>query len=241
MFTPRVVAINESFVPVKHKESKVEIAPIAVIWHEGIMGHNDEDVASSFIKALKSSQICKYKNPILWLDNCAGQNKNWSLITTLVAYVNCSSYGPDTLSLKYLTKGHTYMSADYFHKQVEEAMKRKKDVEDWTDFIYCISKAGGIPLAMDITDFKNFRSGLSHGKTSLETKPLLENVAVAQFRKGSVKSWFYKKNHTDASFEEHTFLQSKLNDYVSSKYEDFMHATENKPLRGVNPKKSLIF
>ena len=104
------------------KESKVEIASIAVIWHEGIMGRNDEDVASSFIKALNSSQICSYKNPILWLDNCAGQNKNGCLITTLEAYVNCSSYGPDTLTLKYLTKGDTYMSADYFHKQVEGGM-----------------------------------------------------------------------------------------------------------------------
>ena len=63
MFTPWVVAINKSFVPVKHEESKVEIAPIAVIWHDGIMGCNDEDVASSFIKALSLLKFAGTKIP----------------------------------------------------------------------------------------------------------------------------------------------------------------------------------
>lgn len=35
LFTPRIIAFNESFVPVGTKQ---HLSPIAVIWHEGIEG-----------------------------------------------------------------------------------------------------------------------------------------------------------------------------------------------------------
>ena len=37
LFTKRVVTINQSFAPIKNKETKINIQPIG-IWHEGIMG-----------------------------------------------------------------------------------------------------------------------------------------------------------------------------------------------------------
>lgn len=45
LFTPRIIAFNESFVPVGTKQN---LRPIAVIWHEGIAGRKKEDIISTF-------------------------------------------------------------------------------------------------------------------------------------------------------------------------------------------------
>ena len=69
------------------------------------MGRNDEDVASAFINATKSPQLRNYKHFIIWLDNCAGQNKNWTLVTPLTQFVN-ENDEPESITLKFFTKGH---------------------------------------------------------------------------------------------------------------------------------------
>ena len=40
-----------------------------------------------------------------------------------------------TITLKYFEPGHTFMSADSFHHQVEQGMRQQKRVEDFQDFI----------------------------------------------------------------------------------------------------------
>ena len=50
-FTIRVVVINDSFAPILNKVTKCDMKALGVLWHEAIMGRNDEDVASAFIKA----------------------------------------------------------------------------------------------------------------------------------------------------------------------------------------------
>ena len=123
------------------------------------------------------------------------------------------------------------MSADSFHKDVEGAMKNEEKVCDWEDFTSCVS-AHGKAVDMRIEDFYDFPNGLSHGKASKEEKPLLENVYVAEFRKGSSK-WFYKTGH-NVEFHEHDFLQNqrpkKLKDSIMSGTYEFQH----KEMRGIN-------
>ena len=104
LFTKRAVVINESFAPISAKGRERGLRALGVLWHEAIMGRNDEDVASSFIKAMQSSRYRNFDNFIIWLDNCAGQNKNWTLITALTKFVN-QLHGPNSITLKYFTKG----------------------------------------------------------------------------------------------------------------------------------------
>ena len=80
LFTKRVVVINESFAPILNKVTKFGMKKSWVA--------NDEDVASAFIKAMRSSQFRDYQHFLIWLDNCAGQNKNWTIITALTKFVN---------------------------------------------------------------------------------------------------------------------------------------------------------
>ena len=151
LFTKRVVVIHESFAPISTKGRERGLRALGVLWHEAIMGRNDEDVASPFIKAMQSSWYRSFDNFIIWLDNCAGQNKNWTLLTAPTKFV-IQPDGPNSITLKYLTKGHTFMSADSFHKRIEDAMKPMNEVCDWQDFVSCVNDAG-TSLEMKVEDF----------------------------------------------------------------------------------------
>lgn len=73
LFTRRIIAFNESFVPVANKH---DLKPLAVVWHEAIAGRKREDITSAFHKFFTT-----YRDIVLWLDNCAAQNKNWGLLS----------------------------------------------------------------------------------------------------------------------------------------------------------------
>ena len=153
---------------------------------------------------MKSPKFRDYNYFVIWLDNCAGQNKNWTLITVLTQFVDQVD-GLQSITLKYFTKGHTFMPADSFHKDVEDAMRKMGEVCDWNDFVSCVEEAGA-SINMEITDFYNFKSGLS---SSMASKNSLDEVVVAKFCKGSSR-WFYKRSHNSDTFQEHDFLLKKL-------------------------------
>lgn len=68
------------------------------------------------------------KNFILWLDNCSSQNKNWALFSFLIYIINYKGISAETIKINYFELGHTFMSADAFHHQVEESFKRHKKI-----------------------------------------------------------------------------------------------------------------
>ena len=69
------------------------------------------DVTPAYIKCIN---MCGKPNVTIWADNCAGQNKNWLLFSALAWCVN-AEWGPHSVTLKYLEKGHTFMKADSIH------------------------------------------------------------------------------------------------------------------------------
>ena len=163
LFTRRIIAFSESFVPLGSKQS---LKPLAVIWHEAIASRKKEDLISAFHAFFTAYRDTE--NIVLWLDNCTGQNKNWGLLFYLVYLVNSNETNTVTIELKYLEPGHTFMSADSFHHQVELSMKQcvknsssgKVDVKsirvsefrDWPDVSssYMISRMTPRPYPADI-------------------------------------------------------------------------------------------
>ncbi|KAG5875181.1 hypothetical protein JTB14_028391 [Gonioctena quinquepunctata] len=75
IFSQRIIAYNESFVPVGMKK-KGAIKPVAAIWHDVIAGRKIENVMSTFYSFFLHHR--DKKNIILWMDNCTTQNKNWA-------------------------------------------------------------------------------------------------------------------------------------------------------------------
>ena len=171
VFCKRIVLLNESFAPIGGAKVGKQ-KPTGVLWHEGIKGRSATDVASTYIKFIRENRDIAHFT--FWLDNCSAQNKNWYLYTALANEVNSGNNSAKTIILKYFEPGHTFMSADSFHHQVEQGMRQKKRVEDFQDFIDIVNKCG-ISLVMNFDDFFKIPKGLSQAKYT-SNKPKLENV-----------------------------------------------------------------
>ena len=172
---------------------------------------------------------------VIWVDNCSGQNKCWTLYTMLMRYVN-NHLDIDSISLKYLTVGHTFMSADNFHRHIEQEMKKMDKLFDFQDFIKCVSKVGDT-IIMKFDDFLDFENGLSQSQASKSTRPLLKDVYIAQFRKGSTSLFF--KTHTsgtNSDFMEATFLKRKSEQSILN----CEKINSQKMNRGITPSKKQI-
>ena len=115
--------------------------PTGVIWHEGILDRNTEDVASTFAKVIQSAQKRDIKHFTYCCDNCSGQKKNWVLFTMFCYLLNVYRC-PESITVKYFEKGYTFMSAASFHYQTEKEMRSKKNVYDFNDFDKIIESKG---------------------------------------------------------------------------------------------------
>ena len=99
VFTRRITMYHETFAPlmpskevkkqwIEDKKKIRKLKPLGMIWHEGIQGRCDEDVASSVVKFLRHPDYRSAKKIIIWADNCVGQLKNWTFYSALVYEVN---------------------------------------------------------------------------------------------------------------------------------------------------------
>ncbi|KAJ8728269.1 hypothetical protein PYW08_016654 [Mythimna loreyi] len=128
-FLSRLVAFNLTFAPLC-KDAKINSK--CVVWHEAMMGRDANNIIDALMAFLISER--DVKKITLWCDNCTGQNKNWFLFTALVMIVNSECINIDTITLRFLTKGHTHMSADGVHGNIEKEMRRRDGVYDYEDY-----------------------------------------------------------------------------------------------------------
>ena len=226
-FTQRVVVFHQTFAPLEKQKSQ---PVIAVVWHEGISGRNAEDVASAYIAAIDSYRDCR--DIIIWADNCSGQNKNWSLYTCLTTRVNQTDT-LDSVTIRYLEKGHTFMAADSFHSRVEASLKHTPSLFDITDLCNVIEHASKNVRVkpMLFSDFRKWENGLSSGK-SVANKPMLNTVREVRFERGSTHL-LYKTDFNQTEYQSCNFLKKKLQASVIKKR---LPVARAKP-RGVPTKK----
>ena len=142
----------------------------------------------------------------IWADNCTAQNKNWWLYTALVSEVNHLA-GPLSITIKYFEPGHTFMSADSFHHQIELLMKKKKRVDNFADFKSIINQRG-IAIDIDYSDFFNYPRGVSQGKFA-DSKPKLKDIQVVKFLKGS-KHIYWKTSFSGGSNSAPFFRKTRF-------------------------------
>ena len=190
VFTQRIAADNESFSPIGEKCGD----SIGVIWHQG-------EYAPKYVKTLT-----------VWMDNCGPQNKNWTIFPGLISIVNSKRNNLQAITMKFFEVGHTYMSADSFHHRVEKEVKQQGYLYDFGDYEKCINAAGRA-LVMEPKDFLLWEKQLSQGKISKQTRPLLDDVVVTQFRRGS-KCLFFKRSHAATEFESSDCMKKQFKDDV---------------------------
>ena len=215
VFTRRITVYHETFAPLipakeikqqwKAEKKKFKAQkPIGLIWHEGIAGRNDEDVISSLVKCLFLNRFDTAQSVTIWADNCTGQLKNWTLYGAMVNMVNVHETITE-ITIKYFEKGHTYMSADSFHHQVELASRALKRLYDFEDFSSAVSKTG-IAVHMNADDFLDFENHLSSAKDT--HYPYIKDISVVQFRAGSTKL-FWKESFNDEDYQSGEFMMKK--------------------------------
>ena len=183
VFTRRIIALNESFVPLGTKGGGKEI-PMAVLWHEGIAGRKKEEIISAFYSFFLYKRDQRVVT--LWLDNCAGQNKNWALFCFLVYLVNSSETNTEIIRLKYFEPGHTFMSADSFHHQVEKSLGDK--VYDFNDYVSCVESANKGKVCVksmqtnDFYDWVDFSS--TYKLNRITPRPYLADIVYVEAMRG---------------------------------------------------------
>ena len=175
------------------------------MWHEGIAGRNATDVASAYIKCVS---LCEKENIIFWTDNCAGQNKNWTLFNALVWCVN-TVWGPQEITIKFLEKGHTFMRADSVHGSIGKALKSEEIVPDFDNFVdLCNGSSKSIKsVVLHPNDMYQFVDGHRCRSNKKVKLPLLASIVAVKFCKNS-RSLFYKSDF-DGQYEEVDFLKKK--------------------------------
>lgn len=207
-FTRRLIIFHETFAPVGVYKTAAKPTQ-SVVWHEGIAGRKCEDIASTFLIALKIDR--DYQHIIYYMDNCAAQNKNWTLFTALTNYINSDLCESETITFKYLEAGHTFMSADSIHAEVEGRMKKAVNVYDFNDFKQCVGgRSGKVRVTVpDITEFIDLKAHQSQPKLQAAGRPMLNNIRAVKFSRGN-RQLCYKLNHgADTVWQDFDFLKSR--------------------------------
>ncbi|CAH1106435.1 unnamed protein product [Psylliodes chrysocephalus] len=135
LFVSRLVAFNLTFCSLKQNPTTKNYCSM---WHEGIAGRDGHNIVDAIFKVFQVER--DVKDYIIWCDNCTGQNKNWILYTALVYLINQESCGINSVSLRYLTKGHTHMSADGIHGNIERIQKLGQ-IYDYEDLKEAVSSS----------------------------------------------------------------------------------------------------
>ena len=179
-----------------------------ILWHEAIAGRKAPDVASAFLQLIRQ---CNEDHIWLWADNCSGQNKNWYLFTRLAQCVN--RRGPETITIKYLEKGHTYMAAETIHGNIGKLFRKTSTVVTFDDFVQLCEKANSNikAIVLDLP-FIYPISKKSRTRSSNKLKMLLmKSIAEVQFKKGSsmlhYKESFLEESYTTVNFLQPSFLK----------------------------------
>ena len=114
----------------------------------------------------------------------------------------------NSITLKYLESGHTFLSCDSFHGVVEKNMRQVKNIYNFDDFVTTVQTSGGGPkvIQMEAGDFTAWDRRVTTGKAV--AVPLLSDIQVTKFQRNS-KLLYFKLSHEDEEFTECDFLMRK--------------------------------
>lgn len=180
-FTQRLTCYHETLAPCGPIQQDRPV--IAALWHDAIAGRGMDEVASAILKLLSSPCLMDARQCVVWLDNCGGQNKNYTLYTTLYCAIHSGELPYEQLTLNYFVSGHGFMSADSFHTRVESELKKMVNVINFRDLVRCVSYAGAHVATIEMV----WRDFLSLPRTKVNMYPervRLGQIASVQFNKG---------------------------------------------------------
>ncbi|CAG9839051.1 unnamed protein product [Diabrotica balteata] len=135
IFTSRLVVLNLTFATLS-KQSKNN--SFCLLWHKALGGHKAESIVDALLEVIRKERDVSHF--VFWADNCTSQNKNWVLNSSLITEVNRSDV-PHEIVIRYLTKGHTHMSADGIHGNIEQKILRSRNIYDFQELTELVNNS----------------------------------------------------------------------------------------------------
>lgn len=97
------------------------------VWVEGEAGRGAQEVGSCLIHHIDNFLDPTVEDLILWSDSCGGQNRNIKL--TLILKVTLDAHPRlQTISLRYLEPGHTFLPNDTDFSNIESRLRRHQRI-----------------------------------------------------------------------------------------------------------------
>lgn len=126
-----------------------------VVWLEGQAGRGAQEVGSCLRLHIKNNLNHNIKDLVLWSDSCGGQNRNIIIVLLLKTIFNSTEL--DTITLKYLYPGHSFLPNDRNFSDIESALKHQQRLYTPEDYINvmrtCKKKNPLIVTQMNDEDF----------------------------------------------------------------------------------------
>ncbi|KAL5242697.1 hypothetical protein ACI65C_010107 [Semiaphis heraclei] len=124
----------------------------------------------------------------------------------------CNQTATNIIDLFFFEPGHTFMSADNFHHQVETSLKKRKKIYDFNDFSDAIKYAKKdkiIVKQMQIEDFYLWKDNKSQLKTSKSANRVLLRDIVAIRAERSNFNLLYKTDLKKNDYQILDFLNKR--------------------------------
>ena len=129
------------------------------VWNEAMASRGACEISSCLLSYLQELSERGKKKVIMYSDNCTGQNKNRYIITML--WYALQKFGMQSITHKFLEKGHTFSEGDSMHSAVEGASKYSRiyTTPQWAATIRAARP--GKPYVvheLDVQDFYDFKA-----------------------------------------------------------------------------------
>ena len=121
------------------------------------------------------------------------------------------SWAPESVKVKFLEKGHTFMRADNIHGMIGKKMKRTSVITTFDDFIDLVRSAGKTikPIVLDITNIFEVEKKARWRTTKSVIIPYLGDVVEVKFMKED-KNMYFKTSFKEKIYKACDFLMPRI-------------------------------
>lgn len=135
-----------------------------------------------------------------------------AFFSMLADLINSDVIATEQMTLYYFEPGHTFMSCDQFHHQVELSMKKKGRIYDFTDFEEAVGSANNgkvILKSLQPQDFIDYTNNISDRRIqNANPRVYLKNISQIRFIRSSFD--LHYKNDFAENYKTMKFLNDKF-------------------------------
>lgn len=163
---------------------------LCYIWDETNGKRGANEIGTALEMYLRNVEI-RYpavQEVVLYCDNCAGQNKNKTILSTLQNFVK-NSVTVKKVTINYLVVGHTYMPVDSIHACIENFL-RKRIVYAPSQWYTIMSSARHSPKPYEVSVFPTSKI-FYH---SLRNSPQITSPRRVKKRRASLRFHVFRQH-----------------------------------------------